>query len=119
MRTLGNLAWLLLGGLFLSFFWYLVGALWCITLVGIPVGLQCFKFGRLILWPFGHEVVFGKDTMSLLLNILWLIFGGLELAMAAAGWGILCCVTVVGIPFGLQHFKFAKLALLPFGARIR
>ena len=119
MRFIGNILWLAMGGLLLSLGWYIVGALWCITLVGIPVGLQCFKFGRLIFWPFGHDVVFGGGAASLLLNILWLAFGGIELAIAAVRWGIICCVTVVGIPFGLQHFKFAKLALMPFGARIR
>ena len=118
MRLIGNLLWFLLCGLILAVLWFLAGLLWCLTIVGIPVGLQCFKFASLSLWPFGREVVFGTGTFSFLVNILWLIFGGLEIALTALVIGLILCVTVVGIPFGLQCFKIAKLALLPFGASI-
>ena len=87
-------------------------------MLGIPVGLQCFKFAGLCLWLMGHDVTLGGGVMSTLVNILWLIFGGLELALGHAVLGLILCITIVGIPFGRQHFKIAKLALMPFGASI-
>jgi uncharacterized membrane protein YccF (DUF307 family) len=87
--------------------------------VGIPVGIQCFKFAELAFFPFGKEVDFGGGPVSFLFNLLWLVFGGFELALEAAGVGLLFCVTIIGIPFGLQCFKIAKLALMPFGATVR
>ena len=98
--------------------WYLVGLLWCLTIIGIPVGLQCFKLGRLSFFPFGKDVALSGETTSLLLNIFWLIFGGIELAITHAVFAVILCCTIIGIPFGMQHFKLAKLALLPFGAQI-
>ncbi|MEM5767286.1 MAG: YccF domain-containing protein, partial [Bacillota bacterium] len=90
----------------------------CVTIVGIPVGLQCFKLASLSFFPFGKEVVYEGGAVSLILNILWLIFGGIELACIAALNGLLLCITIIGMPFGLQCFKLAKLALMPFGAVI-
>lgn len=118
MRLLGNLLWCLLGGLFSAVSWALTGVFWCITIIGIPVGLQCFKFASLSLFPFGKEILYAGGAPSLLLNILWLVFSGLPLALGHAVWGCLLCVTIVGIPFGLQFFKLARLALLPFGSRV-
>lgn len=119
MSCLGNMIWFLLGGIILGFSWLLTGVLWCITIVGIPVGIQCFKFASLAFFPFGKEVDYGGGVGSLLLNILWLIFGGFELALEAAAIGLVFCITIIGIPFGMQCFKIAKLALMPFGASIR
>ena len=79
---------------------------------------QCFKLGRLSFFPFGKDVVLSGETTSLLLNIFWLIFGGIELAITHAVFAVILCCTIIGIPFGMQHFKLAKLALLPFGAQI-
>lgn len=118
MRLLGNLLWCLLGGLFSALSWALAGLLWCITIIGIPVGLQCFKFAFLSLFPFGKEILYAGGAPSLLLNILWLVFSGLPLAIGHAIWGCLLCITIVGIPFGLQFFKIARLALFPFGSRV-
>jgi len=118
MRFLGNLLWLVCGGIVLALGWAVAGLLWCVTIVGIPVGAQCFKFAGLTFWPMGRDVAFSGGAVSLLLNLLWLVFGGVELALTAAVLGLVLCVTVVGIPFGRQHFKFAKLALMPFGARV-
>jgi len=119
MGCLGNMIWFVLGGFLLGLFWLIFGVLWCLTIVGIPVGMQCFKFASLSFSPFGKEIEFSDSPVSLLLNILWLIFGGLEIAVTSAALGLVFCITVVGIPFGLQFFKIAKLALFPFGATIR
>lgn len=119
MGCLGNILWFLFGGLGMGLGWLLAGALWCVTIVGIPVGLQCFKFAKLAFFPFGKEVIPGGGAGSLLLNILWLLFGGLALALQAVLHGLVFCITIVGIPFGLQCFKLAKLALAPFGAAVR
>lgn len=118
MSCLGNVVWFVFGGLLLGLSWALVGVLWCVTIVGIPVGVQCFKFAGLAFFPFGKEVYFGGGAGSVLLNLLWLIFGGLALAAESALVGVIFCITVIGIPFGLQCFKIAKLALLPFGASV-
>lgn len=98
--------------------WAIIGVLWCVTIVGIPVGLQCFKFASLSFFPFGKEIVYGDSVVSVLLNIVWLLTSGLPLAATCAAVGLVFCVTIVGIPFGLQCFKLAKLALMPFGASI-
>ncbi len=118
MGCLGNALWFIFGGIWMGLGWVLVGCLWCITIIGIPIGLQCFKFAKLAFFPFGKEVVFGGGVGSLLLNILWLIFGGIPLAVGAALNGVVFCITIIGIPFGLQCFKIAKLALMPFGASV-
>lgn len=118
MGCLGNIIWLICGGLISGLTWLLVGCLWCITIVGIPIGLQCFKFASLAFFPFGKEVTYGGGVASLLLNIVWFLLSGLPLAIESALFGILLCITIVGIPFGLQHFKIAKLALMPFGASV-
>ncbi|HEX2985230.1 MAG TPA: YccF domain-containing protein [Caproiciproducens sp.] len=118
MGCLGNFIWFLFGGLLMGLSWAAVGLLWCITIIGIPVGVQCFKFARLAFFPFGAEVYFGGGVGSFLLNLLWLVFGGFALALEAAVLGLIFCVTIVGIPFGLQCFKIAKLALMPFGATV-
>ena len=118
MTFLGNLLWVLFGGLIGGLGWTLAGCLWCITIVGIPVGLQCFKFAGLAFFPFGKEIVYGGGTFSVLVNIIWLLLSGLELAIGYVVLGCLWCITIVGIPFGKQCFKLAKLALMPFGASV-
>lgn len=116
MRILLNIVWIILGGLVSALGWVITGLLWCITVIGIPVGLQCFKLASISLNPFGKEVRNEGGTGSLILNILWLIFGGLALAVSNAIWGLILCITIIGIPFGRQFFKIAKVALTPFGA---
>ncbi len=118
MRFIGNIIWIVLCGFWLALFWFIVGILWCVSIVGIPVGVQCFKFAGLCFAPFGQHVIGGFGPVSLLLNILWLVLGGFELAAVAAVMGLVLCMTVIGIPFGLQCFKFAGLALMPFGSRV-
>ncbi|NLK94638.1 MAG: YccF domain-containing protein [Clostridiales bacterium] len=119
MSCLGNFLWFIFGGIFEGLAWTLAGILWCITIIGIPIGKQCFKFASLSFFPFGKEVVYGGGTVSLLVNIIWLIVSGIPLALTAVINGALLCITIIGIPFGLQCFKIAKLALMPFGARIK
>jgi len=118
MSTLGNVLWFLLCGFFAGLMWGIAGAICCITIIGIPLGIQCFKFAELSFFPFGRDIEFGSGTVSVLVNILWLLFFGIGMAMFFAISGVILCITIVGIPFGLQMFKFAKLALMPFGAKI-
>jgi len=116
MGILGNILWFIFGGFFSGLGWIIAGIIWCATIVGIPVGVQCFKLSILSFMPFGREVRYEGGAVSFIVNILWFIFSGLELAIANALLGLLLCATIVGIPFGLQYFKIAKLALAPFGA---
>jgi len=119
VNMIGNILWFVLGGFLLALFWAIAGLILCLTIIGIPLGVQCFKFAGLVLWPFGKEIVYGRTgAISLLANILWILFFGLELALTAAVMGLVFCITIIGIPFGLQYFKFARLALMPFGAQI-
>ena len=118
MGCLGNLLWFLFGGALSGLSWCLAGCLWCITIIGIPVGVQCFKLASLSFFPFGKQVRYGGGAASFLLNIVWLLFSGLFLALEPVLFGVLLCITVIGIPFGLQQFKLAKLALMPFGAEV-
>ncbi|MCL2372186.1 MAG: YccF domain-containing protein [Defluviitaleaceae bacterium] len=118
MRLLGNLIWFIFGGVILALGWLLAGIICCITIIGIPIGLRAFKLAGLALWPFGREVVYGGGSGRFILNIIWIILGGLILSLSHISCGLLFCITIVGIPFGLQHFKLAKLALMPFGASV-
>ena len=116
MRILLNILWIIFGGFISWLGWILSGCLWCITIIGIPVGLQCFKLASISLNPFGKEIRYEGGAVSFLLNICWFFLGGIELALVKLIIGILFCITVVGIPFGMQFFKIAKLSLCPFGA---
>lgn len=118
MKFIGNILWFIFGGLFSGLAWIIVGILWCITIIGIPIGKQCFKFAGLSFWPFGKEIEYGGGTFSLLANIIWLIVSGIPMAVSNAVVGCIWCITIVGIPFGKQFFKIAKLSLMPFGARV-
>jgi uncharacterized membrane protein YccF (DUF307 family) len=118
MGCIGNAIWFLTGGWFGGLMWSLAGLLCCVTVIGIPMGIQCFKFAELAFFPFGKKVEYGGGTVSLLANIIWLLLPGLEMAVAFAAAGFVFCITIIGIPFGMQMFKQAKLALMPFGAKI-
>ncbi|WP_024615678.1 YccF domain-containing protein [Clostridium sp. Ade.TY] len=120
MSCLGNIIWIIFGGLFNSIGWLLIGVLWCITIIGIPVGLQCFKMAKLQLAPFGKDVVTVNDNgVSLIMNIFWIIFGGLAMCLANLLSAVLLCITIIGIPFAAQSLKIAKLSLMPFGKEVR
>lgn len=118
MSCLGNLLWFIFGGFISGLSLALAGCLWCITIIGVPYGIQCFKFASMSFFPFGKEIVYGGGTVSFLVNIIWILVSGIPLALEHVTFGCLLCITVIGIPFGLQHFKLAKLALMPFGASI-
>ena len=118
MSCLGNLIWFICAGFWQGMAWTIAGVLWTITVVGIPIGQQCFKFAALSFCPFGRDVVYGGGAVSFLLNLIWLVLSGLPIALTAAANGIVLCCTIVGIPWGLQCFKLARLALMPFGADI-
>lgn len=121
MKFIGNLFWLILGGLVISLYYAIVAIFYCITIIGIPFGIQLFKMAGLALWPFGRNVGSGSNDggcLSLLMNIIWIVCGGIEIAILHLIFGLICCVTIVGIPFGMQHFKMSLLALVPFGKSI-
>ena len=118
MRIIANILWLLLGGIWLALLWCACGVVLCITVIGIPLGLQCFKAAKLSFMPFGKKVMlnFGKHPIA---NVIWAILGGWEMALAYLVFGLINCITVIGIPQGIQCFKMMKLAIFPFGATIR
>ncbi|BDR53135.1 hypothetical protein KIM372_10420 [Bombiscardovia nodaiensis] len=118
MRLIGNIIWLILGGLILSLGWALVGLLLCITIVGLPLGVQAFKMARLTLSPFGKTVTYGGGLGSTLANIIWILLVGWWMAVGYLLAGLANMITIIGIPFGLQSIKMAQLALMPFGARV-
>lgn len=121
MKFIGNLLWLILGGLLVAAYYFLSGLLLCLTIIGIPFGFQLMKIAGFSLWPFGREA--RSDTndggcLAIIMNVLWILLGGIEIAMIHVAFGLLCCMTIVGIPFGMQHFKMAILAFVPFGKTI-
>lgn len=121
MNVLGNLVWLLLGGLLTAVMYWIAGLLTCCTIIGIPFGVQLFKIGNFALWPFGHDIK-PKDNdsgcLQVVFNVLWILCGWWEIALTHFCCGLLLCCTIVGIPWGLQHFKLAKGSLFPFGREI-
>ena len=117
-----NFLWILFGGgLILSFGWCFAGVILCITLIGIPAGTQCFKIGCFILCPFGKKIVPKEGGLSgcdYCCNFFWIISFGWWLALIEFAAGIVLCILIIGIPFGLQMFNLAKITCMPFGARI-
>jgi uncharacterized membrane protein YccF (DUF307 family) len=118
MRTLGNILWLLFSGLWLAIGYAVSGLSLCLTIIGIPFGLQAFKLAGFTLWPFGRKVVDAPGAggfLTVCFNLLWLVLFGWELFVGHLVAGVLLCLTVVGIPFGMQAFKLSVLSLWPFG----
>jgi uncharacterized membrane protein YccF (DUF307 family) len=121
MNFLGNLIWLLFGGLAAALGYIVGGFLLCLTIVGIPFGIQCFKIAGLVLWPFGRQVVSTNSStgcFSLLFNIIWLLCGGLYTAVVHLFFAALLFITIIGIPFARQHLKLMELSLMPFGKQV-
>lgn len=118
MRFLGNIIWLVFGGIFIALEYVIASFLLMITIIGIPFGLQTLKLAILALWPFGTTHVTTENAtgcLSTVMNIIWLLIGGIWIAISHALFGLLFYITIVGIPFGRQHFKLASIALSPFG----
>ena len=118
MKLLGNVFWIVFGGLILSILWFAVAIICFITIIGIPIGIQCLKFSGFVLYPFGRSVEYSGKISRFLVNILWIVFFGWELAIVSICVGLFWCLTIIGIPFGIQSFKFAQLAIMPFGASV-
>jgi uncharacterized membrane protein YccF (DUF307 family) len=122
LRTVANVLWLVLSGLWLAIGYWVAGLLLCLTIVGIPFGIQAIKIGNYALWPFGRVVVDRAERRSgfftTIGNVLWLIIGGIWIAAAHLALGITLCLTIIGIPFGIANFKMIRLALWPFGSEI-
>lgn len=118
MRILGNIVWLVFGGFSIAMEYFIAAIVMFISIIGIPFGIQALKLGVLALWPFGKTIVSKPSTNGCfytLLNIVWFFVAGVWIALTHLFWGILLSITIIGIPFGKQHFKMTKLALSPFG----
>jgi uncharacterized membrane protein YccF (DUF307 family) len=121
MRILGNLIWLIFGGIIIAIEYFVGSFVLIITIIGIPFGIQTLKMASLAIWPFGRDTrvqVRASGCLYIIMNILWLITGGICIAITHAIFGAILCITIIGIPFGLQHFKLTSIALSPFGRDI-
>ena len=121
MKIILNLLWLIFGGLATAIEYLISSVGLMITIIGIPFGLQTLKIGILALWPFGKQVTPSETSnscLSLLMNIIWIFIGGIWICLTHLLFGVLLYITIIGIPFGTQHFKLATLALSPFGKKI-
>lgn len=121
MKILGNIIWLLFGGFIIAIEYFIGSLILMITIIGIPFGLQTLKMASLSIWPFGRTSRVESGTSGCLntfMNVLWLLCGGIWIALTHAFFGILLCLTIIGIPFGKQHFKLTEVAINPFGRRI-
>lgn len=122
MKILGNIIWLLFGGLWVAIEYFIASILLMITIIGIPFGFQTLKLASLAIWPFGRDAVpsqSGTGCLSTFMNIIWFFIGGIWIALTHVLFGILLAITIIGIPFAMQHFKLAAVALTPFGREIR
>ena len=118
MKTVGNIIWVIFGGLFIALEYVIASFLLMITIIGIPFAIQTFKLALVALWPFGTEIKNSEQSgggASILLNAIWILFGGIWISLSHLILGVLFFITIIGIPFGRQHFKLAGLALTPFG----
>jgi uncharacterized membrane protein YccF (DUF307 family) len=121
MSLFGNLIWLLFGGIIIAIEYVIASILLMITIIGIPFGLQTLKLGMLALWPFGQTAISrpaSSGCLSTLMNIIWILVGGIWISLTHLLFGVLLSITIIGLPFGRQHFKLAGLALTPFGKEI-
>ena len=122
MSIIGNIIWIIFGGLIIFLMYVVASILLCITIIGIPFGVQTLKLSMLALVPFGKEVVNKPNEpgcLSTIMNIIWILVGGLCISLTHFAFGLLLAITIIGIPFALQHFKLGILAFTPFGKEIR
>lgn len=121
MKLLGNIIWLLFGGLFTAIEYFIASVPFFISIIGIPFAIQIVKLGMLAIWPFGSEIRVkpgNPGCLSTLMNIIWFFIGGIWICLTHIVWGIILAITIIGIPFAKQHFKLAGLALTPFGRKV-
>lgn len=121
MRILGNILWLIFGGIITAIEYFISSFILMITIIGIPFGVQTLKMGLLALWPFGKTTVQSERSsgcLYILFNIIWIFIGGIWIALSHVIFGLILYITIIGIPFGNQHMKLASLALTPFGRDI-
>ncbi|EIO5086729.1 YccF domain-containing protein [Vibrio cholerae] len=128
LRTLGNIIWFLCGGIVMGLAWWLVGVLAFISIIGIPWGRACFVLGNFSFWPFGYEAIsrdeltdqtdIGTSGFGVLGNIIWFILAGFWLAVGHILSAVACFITIIGIPFALQHLKLAVISLAPIGKTV-
>jgi uncharacterized membrane protein YccF (DUF307 family) len=121
MKILGNFIWLIFGGIIIAIEYFIGSLILMITIIGIPFGLQTLKMASLSIWPFGRTSKVesrASGCLYLFMNILWLLCGGIWIAITHAFFGVLLCITIIGIPFGKQHFKLTEVAINPFGRDI-
>jgi uncharacterized membrane protein YccF (DUF307 family) len=128
VRTIGNLLWLIFGGVWMGFAWWIAGLLAYVSVVGIPWGKACFVIGRFAFFPFGKEAIsrrelgqkgdIGTGVWGTVGNVIWFVFAGVWLAIGHVSSALLNFITIVGIPFGIQHLKLAGIALAPIGKTV-
>lgn len=121
MNLIGNIIWLIFGGFIVFLEYMLCGLALCLTIIGIPFGIQCFKIGLMTLFPFGQhvrEVPGNTGCLSTIFNIVWIVMGGIWIALTHLIFGILLAITIIGLPFAKQHFKLMSLSFTPFGKEI-
>ena len=128
MRAIGNFIWFIFGGILMGLAWWLVGLLAFLSIVGIPWGKACFVIGQFTFFPFGQEAIsrkelqqkddIGTGSLGMLGNVVWFVFAGVWLAIGHLFSAALCLITIIGIPFGIQHLKLAGIALAPIGKTI-
>ena len=121
MSLLMNILWILLGGICIAVEYIVASIGMMVTIIGIPFGLQTLKLSLLALCPFGKEIQSTPQAggcLSVIMNIIWILMGGIWISLSHLAFGIVLCITIIGIPFGKQHFKLAGLALNPFGKQI-
>ena len=121
MKFLGNVIWLVFGGILISVEYLISSLLLMVTIIGIPFGIQTLKLAIVALWPFGTEIRMkpgNSGCISTLMNLIWILIGGMWIALTHLVFGVLFAITIIGIPFAMQHFKLAGLALTPFGKEI-
>jgi uncharacterized membrane protein YccF (DUF307 family) len=122
MSLLGNIIWLIFGGFLAGLGYILGGLLLCLTIIGIPFGLQAIKLGTATMTPFGREIVEDENpngVLNIILNVLWMIFVGWEIALAHLVHAAILAITIIGLPFAKQHVKLIVVALFPFGRRFQ
>lgn len=121
MNALLNIIWIVFGGFMIAIEYVMSSVAMMITIVGIPFGLQTLKLAQVALWPFGTDISnngWPSGCLAGIMNVIWWFLGGFVIALTHLAWGLVFCITIVGIPFGMQHFKLMMLALFPFGKTI-